>query len=693
MGVENYPASVSPTPPTPSRRPRTLSAHGHDRSDDWYWLRDRADPETIAHLEAENAYAEAMTAHLDSLQESLFAEMKARVQETDESPPVFHGGFWYSTRMVEGLEYAIHGRRVGAVDAPETVLLDENELAAGEDYFDLRAFDPSPDHSLLAYGVNFDGSDNTDLRFRDLDRRRDLDDVIPDVTGNVAWASDNRTVFYTARDAALRPHQVWRHRLGEPVERAALVYEETDEKFRVGVERTKSGAYILIGSGSALTTEYRCLPADDPEGAFVVIEPRTEGLDYSVDHQGDRFLITTNADGAVNFKLMSAPVTEPSRANWIEVVGHRDDARLHGVEVFRDWLVLAEHADAVPRLQVLDVASGDLRPLQVPEEVSSTELGPNPEYDHSVLRFEYESMITPATTYDEDLATGQRTLVKQIPVLGGYDATEYRTERRWAEASDGTRVPMSLVRRADTPLDGSAPAILYGYGSYEATMDPNFSHMRLSLLDRGVIWVVAHIRGGGEMGRRWYDDGKFLAKRNTFGDFIACADDLVAPGTGLTSPDRLVAMGGSAGGLLMGAVVNERPELFRGVLALVPFVDVVTTMLDETIPLTVGEFEEWGNPKDETYYRYMLSYSPYDNVSAQSYPTMLVTTGLNDTRVAFWEPAKWVAKLRSLKTDDNPILLKTEMDAGHGGPSGRYSEWRERALWYAFALDCFGITA
>jgi oligopeptidase B len=676
----------TPEPPLAARRPHVHTTHGDERVDDWYWLRDRDDPAVIAYLEAENAYHEAMTAHTKPLQERLFEEFKGRIQETDESPPVFHGGHWYSERMVEGLEYAIHARRTGSVDADEEVLLDENELAAGKEYFDLRAFRPSPDHTLAAYGVNFDGSDNTDIRFRDLGRKRDLDDVIPDVTGNVVWASDNRTVFYAARDAALRPHQIWRHRLGDPVERAVLVFQEDDERFRVGCERSKNGDFVFVYSGSSLTTEVHVLRGDEPEGELRVIEPRTTGVEYAVEAHGDRFLITTNADGAVNFKLVEAPVDDPGRANWREVVAHRDDARLHGIDVLKDWIILVEHANAVPRLRVMRAATGEIRELDVPEEVSSTELGANPEFDRSILRFEYESMVTPRTTYDEDLETGSRTLVKQVPVLGGYDPGAYVTERRWATAADGTRVPLSVVRRADTPLDGTAPGMLYGYGSYEITIDPTFSPFVLSFLDRGFVYAIGHIRGGGEMGRRWYDDGKFLQKRNTFTDFIACAEEM------RTSVGRLVAMGGSAGGLLMGAVVNERPDLFDGVLALVPFVDVVTTMLDESIPLTVGEFEEWGNPKDPEYYAYMKSYSPYDNVRPQAYPPMLVTTGINDTRVAYWEPAKWVAKLRTTKTNpEAPLLLKTELGAGHGGPSGRYNAWRERALWYAFALDCVGL--
>lgn len=678
-----------PTPPSAPRRPRTLSLHGDDRTDDWYWLRDRDDPEVLAYLEAENAHTEVMTAHLGPLRERLFAEFKARIQETDESPPVLHGGHWYYSRTVEGLEYAIHCRRTASLDAPEQVLVDENALAEGHDHFDLRVKEPSPDHALLAYGVNFDGSDNTDIRFRDLLRHEDLDDVIPAVTENVVWAGDNRTVFYAARDAALRPHQIWRHRLGDPLERARMVYQEDDERFRVGVERTKSGGFIVVTSTSALTTECRVVAADDPDGEPRLVEPRSEGLRYFVDHHGDRFLIVTNDGGAVNHKLVEAPVGAPGRAGWRDLVPHRDDVRLHHVEVFRDWIVLAERAHAVPRLRVMRATTGEVHEVEVPEEVSASVPGENPEFDRSILRFEYESMVTPESIFDYDLETRTRTLVKQMPVLGGFDPSLYRSERQWATAADGTKVAMSLVYRAELSMDGSAPAVLYGYGSYEISIDPYFSPLRLSLLDRGFVYALAHVRGGGEMGRRWYEAGKFLDKANSFTDFIACAEHLV--GQGYTSPRRLVAMGGSAGGLLVGAVVNRRPELFAGAVALVPFVDVVTTMLDQTIPLTTGEFEEWGNPVDPEYYAYMKAYSPYDNVEAQEYPAMLVTTGLNDTRVAFWEPAKWVAKLRATRTGDRPLLLKTDLGAGHGGPSGRYNTWREWAFYYSFILDVVGL--
>ncbi|HVM09631.1 MAG TPA: S9 family peptidase [Acidimicrobiales bacterium] len=676
--------------PKAQRRPHTLETHGDVRTDDWHWLRERENPEVIAYLEAENAYTDAQLAHLDGLRETLFQEFKARIQETDESPPVFWGGHWYSSKTVEGLEYEIHVRRTGSIDGPETVLIDENELGAGKEFFELRAFSPSPDHSLLAYGVNFDGSDDCDILFRDIERKRDLDDVVSGTHGDLEWANDNRTVFYVTVDPALRPHQVWRRRLGDPAERAQLLYEEPDERFRVHLAKSRSGRYLFLSIDSSTSNETWYLDADAPDGEFVLIEARQPDLLYSFTHHEDRFLVTTNADGAVNFKLCEAPLDAPQRANWKEILPERRDARLLGASAFKDFVVLSERGGATKRLRLM--RRDAIEEVEQPEEVSSAHLDENPEYDTKTLRYAYTSMVTPHSIYDLDVETGRRTLVKQQPVLGGFDPANYRTERAWAGADDGTQVPISIVYRPDrvTPGSGENPCLLYAYGSYEISIDPSFSPFVVSLLDRGVVYAIAHPRGGGEMGRYWYEDGKFLKKRNTFTDFIAAGDHMVK--AGWTAPERMVAMGGSAGGLLMGAVVNLRPDLFAaGVLALVPFVDVVTTMLDETIPLTVPEFEEWGNPKDPAFYEYMKSYSPYDNVEAKDYPPLLVTTGINDTRVAYWEPAKWVSKLRVTKTDDNPLLLKTELGAGHGGPSGRYNEWRERALYYAWALDRLGI--
>ena len=668
-----------------------METHGDVRTDDWYWLRERENPDVMAYLEAENAYTDEQTAHLAELREALFQEFKARIQETDESPPVFWGGHWYSTKTIEGLEYEIHVRRTGAIDADETVLIDENELAAGKEFFELRAFSPSPDHTLLAYGVNYDGSDDCDILFRDIERKRDTDDVVSGTHGDLEWANDNRTVFYVTVDPALRPHQVWRRQLGQPESSAVLIYEEPDERFRVHLAKSRSEKYLFMSIDSSTSNESWVLDADNPGGEFALIEARQPDVLYSFSHHEDRFLVTTNADGAVNFKLCEAPLDAPQRANWREIVPERRDARLLGASAFKDFVVLSERGGATKKLRLM---RGDsIEDVEQPEEVSSAHLDDNPEYETTTLRYAYTSMVTPHSIYDLDVTTGGRTLVKQQPVLGGFDTANYRTERAWATAEDGAQVPISIVYRPDRVTAGSGdnPCLLYAYGSYEISMDPSFSPFVISLLDRGVVYAIAHPRGGGEMGRYWYEDGKFLKKRNTFSDFIAAGDHMVE--AGWTSPSRMVAMGGSAGGLLMGAVVNMRPDLFgAGVLALVPFVDVVTTMLDETIPLTVPEFEEWGNPKDPTYYEYMKSYSPYDNVEAKDYPPLFVTTGINDTRVAYWEPAKWVSKLRVTKTDDNPLLLKTELGAGHHGPSGRYGEWRERALWYAWALDRMGIT-
>jgi oligopeptidase B len=683
-------------PPVAQRRRELLEIHDDSRVDDWYWLRNREDPEVISYLEAENAYQEAMTAHTAELRDRLFEEIKSRIQETDLSAPTAWAGWWYYTRTVEGQQYAIHCR--SRTEPPpdgsapdEQVTIDENALAEGHEFFALRAYALSPDHNLVAYSTNYDGSDLDDIHVRDLRTGEDLPDLIPQITSNVVWASDNRTLFYVQRDAALRPYQLWRHALSSPVDQDVLVFQEDDEKFRLHVGRSKSDRFLILGLSSTMTDEYHVLEADDPTGEFRVVEARRPGVEYSVTHHGDRLLIVTNDDGAENFKLVQAPVDAPGRANWTEFLPYDPDVRLYGVDEFAGHLALFERANALLRLRVVRLDDLKVHEIEQPETVYTAGPGWNPEFETGTLRYGYTSLVTPSSVYDYDMNARTRTLRKRQPVLGGYEPSGYETVREWATASDGTAVPMSIVFKKGTPLDGSAPGLIYGYGSYEASMDPSFNSLRLSLLDRGFVYAVAHIRGGGEMGRAWYENGKFLHKRNTFTDFVACAEHLIA--RRYTSADRLVANGGSAGGLLMGAVVNLRPDLFRAVVAQVPFVDVVTTMLDETIPLTVGEFEEWGNPKDAGYYSYMKSYSPYDNVEPKDYPTMLVTTGLNDTRVAFWEPAKWVAKLRVTKTDDNRLLLKTEMGAGHSGPSGRYNAWKEVAYVYAFILDALGMAA
>ena len=695
--------------PAPSRHPVTLEAHGDVRTDDWFWLRDKDDPAVIAHLEAENAYTAAVTAGTTALQESLFAEMVARIEETDLSVPVRKGPWLYYGRTQEGSNYGIHCRR--PVDGPEEieqVLLDENALAEGHDYFSLGNFSISPDHRWLAYSTDTTGGERYTMRFRDLVTGAESDESIEDTSYGVAWANDDATVFYVRVDEAMRPFQLWRHRVGTDPADDVLVIEEPDDHYYLGVGRTKDDSYVLCGLDSKVTSEVRILDADDPEGSFTVVEPRRQGIEYSVDHdRGDpasgrpgRFLVVTN-DGAEDFRLMEAPDEAPGRNRWTEVIPARAGVRLDAVDPFVRHLAVYEREDGETRVRVVEHATGTSTAVAQPESPSTVWGEANPEYDSTVLRYGYTSLATPRSTYDLDLDSGELTLRKRQPVLGDFDPARYRTERRWATADDGTPVPLSLVYRTDlvgAPVPGSAgaPCLLYGYGSYEASMDPTFSSLRLSLLDRGFVFAIAHVRGGGELGRHWYEEGKFAAKPNTFSDFVACARQLVADGW--TTPDLLVARGGSAGGLLMGAVANLAPDLFRAIVAEVPFVDCLTTILDETLPLTVLEWEEWGNPvEDAEIYRVMKSYSPYDNVRSVDadgrpvrYPDILATGGLTDPRVGFWEPAKWVAKLRAANPA-NRALLKTEMGSGHGGPSGRYDAWRDEAFVFAFVLDALGM--
>ncbi|HET9730106.1 MAG TPA: S9 family peptidase [Acidimicrobiia bacterium] len=681
-------------PPRAARRPHVLSIHGDDRVDDWYWLRERDNPGVRAYLDAENAYADAVLGPQRALREQIFEEIRARVQETDESAPTPFGAWEYSSRTIEGQQYAVHCRRPRGSDQPSSVILDENALAAGHDFFALGGFDVTPDNRTLAYAIDVTGGERYTLHFRDLDRGDDYADVIEDVTYGLAWSDDGRTIFYVRPDDAMRPHEIWRHTLGTAPVDDVLVLREPDEYFNLGVERTRSGRFILITASSKMTTEVWFVPSDAPHTPARVVAPREQGHEYTVEHhwseeRGDRFLIVTNQSGkAHNFELVAAPAVDPARQYWTPLVPHRDDVRLDAVHAFAEHLVLDERADGLTRLQVMRTDDGAIRPIGMPEPVYTVGAGVNDEYDTQILRYEYTSLATPPTDIDYDMSTGIATVVKRQPVLGGYDPDAYVTERIWADA-DGTRVPISVVRRRDTPVDGTAPAVLYGYGSYETSIDPEFRASRLSLLDRGAVYAIAHVRGGGEMGRDWYEDGRLANKMHTFTDFLACADHLVA--SGYAAPDRLAARGGSAGGLLMGTVVNLRPDRFCAIHAAVPFVDVVTTMLDASLPLTVTEWEEWGDPREPGAYVRMKAYSPYDNVAALAYPAMLVTTGLNDARVQYWEPAKWVAKLRANTTADHPILLRTEMGAGHGGPSGRYEAWREEALVLAFLCNALGI--
>ena len=675
---------IAPEPPFAPERPKLLEAHGDRRVDPYYWLRDKDSPEVIAYLEAENAYADAVMAPTVPLQERLYREIVGRVQETDYTAPTLYKGWWNYVRTVEGKDYEIYCRRRATMEAPEEILLDGNELAKGHDYFDLGYVERSPDETLLAYAVDLDGSERHELRVRDLASGEDLGDVVRGVYYGSAWSADSRTLFYVMPDTAMRPFQVWRHTLGNPTEDDVLVMQEDDERFELSVEPTKSERYVVLTSASQVTSEIRFLPCDEPDAQPRLFEPRRHGIEYSVDHQGDRFLILTN-DAARNFRLMAAPVSSPGRDAWTEVVPERSGVRLNYTDVFSGHVVLGQRSDGLQRLEVLDCSTGNLHVVDQPDSAYTAFPGSDPNYDSDVMRFFYTSLTAPFSAVDYDMRTRERTLVKEQPVRGGYDRADYLTERLWAVAPDGVRVPISIVYRRGLRLDSTSPALLYGYGAYELSTDPMFDPARLSMLDRGFVFAIAHVRGGGEMGREWYEDGKFLHKMNTFTDFIACGDRLVE--LGYTNPRRLAIRGRSAGGLLIGAVVNMRPDLFACAVAQVPFVDALTTMLDDKLPLTVNEFEEWGNPAEEDFYRYIKAYSPYDNVRAADYPALLVTTGLNDPRVSYWEPAKWVAKLRVLNRGDAALLLKTQMGSGHSGPSGRYESWREEAFITAFVLD------
>ncbi len=675
------------SPPVAKRIPHAQTIHGLTRIDDYDWLRHRSDPEVIAYLQLENRYTQGVMKHTEKLQEHLYEELKGRIKETDLTVPTKVDDYYYYSRTFEGKQYAVHCRKHG-LDAPEEILLDENELAMGHDYFRVGVFSTSPDHKLLAYSTDTNGSETYTLRFKNLETGELLPDEIPGSYYSFAWAGDNRTVFYTTLDSAKRPFKVFRHVLGSDPRNDALVYHETDEMYHVRIGKTRSRRFVLITSGSQITREVRYLEADQPENEFMVIHPRQHGMEYSVAHHGDYFYIVTN-DEATNFKLMRAPVANPVKANWTEVIGHRPAVRIERVSVFENHLVIHEREAGLKQMRVRDLRDGSEHYVEFPEPVYTYWPGPNREFDTSVIRFSYMSLVTPRSVFDYNMDTHERELKKQQEVLGGYDPSQYRSERIFATAADGAKVPVSMVYKEGIVRDGRSPMLLYGYGSYGASMDPYFSSVRLSLIDRGFIYAIAHVRGGAEMGRPWYENGKLLSKKNTFTDFIACAEHLIVEK--YTSPDRLVIQGASAGGLLMGAVANMRPDLFKVVVAEVPFVDVVNTMLDRTIPLTAIEFEEWGDPSDKTFYDYMMTYSPYDNVDAKAYPNLLITAGLNDPRVQYWEPAKWTAKLRALKADDNRLLLKTNMGAGHGGASGRYGRLKERAFVYAFILDVLGI--
>ncbi len=681
-------AEREPVPPAARVAPHELEAHGDVRVDDYYWLRERSNPDVIAYLEAENAYADEVLAPTGALREVLADEIRNRIPQTDSTVPAPDHGSRYYHRTVDGRAYPIYCRVKDDPGAREEVLLDVNRVAEGHEFCSAGRIRVSPTTDIMVWAVDTVGRRKYTLRFEDLATGRVLTDEIPDVTGETEWFNDGRNLLYSRQDPdTLRSYQVWRHTVGADPADDVLVFQEDDETFNVSLSRTRSGRFLLISSNQSVTSEVRFMDADDPVGEPVVIEPRRRGVEYSVAHQGDRWLILTNL-GATNFRLVEAAIEAPGRSDWSEVVPHREDVLLEGVEAFADFLVLEERSNGLGRLVVTKPNAGRREEISFDESASVVRTGDNREYDTGTFRFTYSSLATPESVYELDVATGERRLLKQAEVRGGYDPSHYVSERLWATARDGARIPISVLRPRDFIPDKTAPLLLYGYGSYGHTLEPSFNPTVLSLANRGFSYAIAHVRGGQALGRQWYEDGKLLNKMNTFTDFIDCARHLVD--AGYTSPDRLVARGGSAGGLLMGAVVNLAPELFAGVVAHVPFVDVVTTMLDESIPLTTGEYDEWGNPNDPEFYDVMLAYSPYDRVKAGRYPPMLVTAGLHDSQVQYWEPAKWVAKLRALKTDDHPLLLRTRMDAGHGGASDRYDSYRETAEEYAFMLMVVG---
>ena len=679
-------------PPVAKKIPKTTRIHGDTLVDDYYWLREKTNPEVISYLEAENRYTEEVMRPTEALQKTLYDEILGRIKQTDLSVPYRFGDYFYYSRTEEGKQYQILCRKRGSLEAKEEITLDLNELARGHKFLGLGAYSVSDDGNLLAYSTDITGFRQYTLYVKDLRTGELLPDRVEKTLGAV-WAADNKTLFYGTEDAAKRPYRIYRHAVGTKGgdKEDALIYEEKDELYRAIVTRTRDRKYILIGSVSSETSEWRYIPTDKPSAVATVILPRENEHEYYVDHHEGSFYILTN-EKAKNFRLVHAPVGDPSRKSWREVVAYRPTVKLENVSFFKNHFVVAERENALQYLNVTEINNGRVGKsyrVEMPEPVYTVFGDANPEYNTDIFRFQYQSFITPSSVYDFNMKTRERKLLKQTEVLGGYDANSYASERIYATAADGARIPMSLVYKKGMKRDGTTPLLLYAYGSYGISQQPTFSSPRLSLLNRGVAYAVAHIRGGGDMGEEWHDTGKMMLKKNTFTDFISCAEHLVKEK--YTSSDRLVIQGGSAGGLLMGAVTNMRPNLFKAVVSLVPFVDVINTMLDSSLPLTVGEYLEWGNPNDEAAYRYMKSYSPYDNIERKNYPPILVRTSLNDSQVMYWEPAKYVAKVRVMKTDSNPLLFRINMGAGHGGSSGRYDALREVAFDYAFILMQLGL--
>lgn len=678
------------TPPVAKIIPKTLFIHGDTRTDNYYWLRDSSDPDMMAYLEAENEYTATMMAPTQSLQTRLYQEMLGRIKETDLDVPEKVDDYYYYTRTEEGKPYPIHCRKKGSLEASEEILLDQNALAAGHNYCALGVYQISPNHQLLAYSVDTNGAETYTIYIKDLNTGELLPDTIPNSYYSLEWANDNQTFFYTTLDPAKRPYQIYRHSLGTKAQEDVLLYEEADSTFTVWLRKTRSKAYILVHLRQTTSTEVHYLPADEPLSPLRVIQPRRRHLDYVVEHHGDHFFIVTN-DQAPNFRIMTAPTISPGKENWQEFRPHRPEVRVYTVDAFQDYLVIYEREHGLEQFRIIHLPSQETHQIEFPEAAYTILLHPNKTFETQTLRFTYSSLVTSESVFDYDMANRTRVLKKQQAVLGAYNSAEYQTERIFATAADGAQIPISLVYKKSLRQEVGNPTLLYGYGAYEACIDPEFNSMRLSLLDRGFVYAITHLRGGGVKGRPWYEQGKLLNKKNTFTDFIDSAEHLIAQG--YTDRDRLAVWGRSAGGLLMGAITNMRPDLFKVVIAGVPFVDAVTTMLDASIPLTSSEYDEWGNPEDKVYYDYIKSYSPYDNVEAKDYPNLLVTAGLNDPRVAYWEPAKWVAKLRALKTDQNLLLFRTDMAVGHSGPSGRYEYLKEMAFIYAFILHRLGISS
>ncbi|MES2811031.1 MAG: S9 family peptidase [Bacteroidota bacterium] len=678
-------------PPVAKIVPKNLEKHGDVRVDNYYWLNQREDKEVIDYLTAENKYYEQMTAHTKDFRTSLFDEMKSRIKEDDESVPYLYNGYWYISRFEKGQDYPIHSRKKGSLDTKEEIMFNCNEMAKGHSYFQLAGVSVSPNNMFATFGIDKVSRRIYTIQIKNLQTGEILADKIENTTGGSVWANDNQTIFYTTKDpVTLRSDKVFRHKIGTDAKEDVLVFEEKDDTYSVFLYKEKSKKYIVIGSQSTLTSEYRFLNADTPEADFKLFQKRTRGLEYSISHFGDSFYVLTNKDKATNFKLMKTPENSTEKENWKDVIAHRSTVLLEDIEIFKDYLVVEERDNGLTKLRIMPWSGTGEYYLPFESETYSAYTSTNVDFDTDVLRYGYQSLTTPSSVIDFNMKDKTKVVLKEQEVLGGkFDKNNYEETRIWATAKDGTKVPISLIYRKGVKLNGKNPLLQYAYGSYGYSMDCTFSTTRLSLLDRGFIYAIAHIRGGEDLGRPWYENGKLLTKMNTFTDFIDCSKFLIE--NKYTSAKHLYAEGGSAGGLLMGAVINMAPELYNGIIAAVPFVDVVTTMLDDSIPLTTGEYDEWGNPNEKEYYDYMKSYSPYDNVADKSYPNMLVTTGLHDSQVQYWEPAKWVAKLRTMKTDKNLLFLDTNMDTGHGGASGRFEALKEVAKEFAFLLDLEGI--